>query len=453
MAKLALHGGEPIRDLPFPKWPEVGQEDEEAVTKVVRGGAWWMYSHAASELAGDAGGEGSQVEAFERAFSRSQHVKFCLATTSGSGALEIACRAIGLKPGDEVITTPYTFIASSSCILNASAIPVFVDVESDSYNINPALVESAITERTRAILPVHFGGNIADMTRLQEIARKHNLRIIEDSAQAQGASLTGDRWAGGLGDLGIFSLQQSKLLTCGEGGLVTTNDPELADLAWSLRHYGREKGGLWYEHFRLGWHYRMTELQGALLVSQLKKLPAQNERRRINVKALFDELKGIPGIEPCKQNPESVNQVFYLVILRYDECSWEGIPKERLLEALQAEGIPCVGGYSFPVYENPLFSNIDFNSSASPFKLGRSAPIDFRIYSGACPVAERACRKESLWLTHNLFLGTANDARDIAHAFQKIYENRRDLRKSTVPQVPVNKALQRHTSSEAAKGQ
>jgi dTDP-4-amino-4,6-dideoxygalactose transaminase len=428
MARLAINGGVPVRQKPFPVWPEVAPTDEAAVLEVVRSGRWWMYAYSADELAGEGTEGGSRVEAFERAFAQFQHARHAITTTSGSGALEIACRAAGLKPGDEVITTPYTFVASSSCILNSLALPVFVDIDPLSYNLNPDLVEQAITGRTRVILPVHFGGNIADMTRLQEIARRHNLFIIEDSAQAQGASLTGDRWAGTLGDIGIFSLQQSKVLTCGEGGILTTNDPALASLAWSLRHYGRTETGLWYQHFRLGWHYRMTELQGALLLSQLHKLPEQNARRRRNASALFAALEGLPGVEPCRLNPEMDRPVFYLVILRYDAEQWDGVGRENVLVALQAEGIPCVGGYSFPLYENPMFGTIDFNGESSPYRIGRSKTVDFRRYRGSCPVAEKACREEAIWLTHNMFLGREDDALDIARAFEKVYENREEAR-------------------------
>jgi len=433
MAKLALNGGAPIRQKSFPVWPEVSPDDEAAVLEVVRGGRWWMYAYSSTELAGEGTEGGSRVEAFERAFAAFQHARHAITTTSGSGALEIACRAAGLKPGDEVITTPYTFVASSSCILNALALPVFVDIDAQSYNLNPELVERAITGRTRAILPVHFGGNIADMTRLCEIARRHNLFIIEDSAQAQGASLQGNRWAGTLGNIGIFSLQQSKILTCGEGGILTTNDPELARLAWSLRHYGRTESGLWYEHFRLGWHYRMTELQGALLLSQLRKVPAQNARRQRNVSALFDALNSLPGVTPCRQNPETDQPVFYLVILKYDAGQWDGISRDKVLAALQAEGIPCVGGYSFPLYENPMFGTIDFTGETSPYRIGRSEKIDFSRYRGSCPVAEKACREEAIWLTHNLFLGTEDDALDVARAFEKVYENRNEVGKAGLP--------------------
>jgi dTDP-4-amino-4,6-dideoxygalactose transaminase len=455
MSPLAICGGNPVRPSgkPFPAWPEVDASDEQAVLEVVRSGKWWMYAYEAGELASDTdssseeeaaeahgrdargthgrGGHatGSRVEAFEREFARFQHVRHALATASGSGALEMACRAIGLAPGDEVITTPYTFIASSSCILNAGALPVFVDIEPDTYNLAPALVEAAVTQRTVAILPVHFGGNIADMTALRRIADKRGLKIIEDAAQAQGASLSGGRFAGALGDVAIFSLQQSKLLTCGEGGVCTTASDELAEAAWGLRHCGRTKTSLWYEHHHLGWQYRMTELQGALLLSQLRKLPAQNARRARNAEVLFAELAGLPGVVPCRQNAEAQDKVYYLLILRYDARAWDGLPREKLLAALAAEGIPAGGGYSFPLYENPLFGNVDFNGAKSPFRIGRpdGERIDFGRYRGACPVAERACRQEGIWLNHNLLLGSEGDAKDVARAFQKVYENRKEL--------------------------
>lgn len=424
MTILAINGGTPVRSKPWPAWPEVDAKDEASILEVVRSGKWWMYSYGPAELTGDDPGGSSRVEAFEKAFASVQGVRHAIATTSGSGALEIACRALNLGPGDEVITTPYTFIASTSCILNARAIPVYVDIDPESYNLDAELVARAVTPRTRAILPVHFSGNLADMTRLNAIARQHKLVIIEDAAQAHGASLKGNRPAGGLGDIGIFSLQQSKLLTCGEGGIVTTNREDLADLAWSLRHYGRTREGLWYEHVRLGWHYRMTELQGALLLSQLGKMTEQNRRRSRNARALFQALAEIPGIQACRLNPETEQPAHYLVILRYDSKAWDGLPRPALLAALEAEGIPAKSGYTFPIYENPLFRTLDFNNPKSPHWLGAGQPVDFTRYRGSCPVAEKACREEAIWLTHELLLGTPDDACDVARALAKLYAQR-----------------------------
>ncbi len=428
MAKLAIKGGKALRTARYPKWPVIDKRDEEAVVQVVRSGNWWMYSYGTDEFAETVEGT-SRVEQAEKVFADMHHAKYAYATASGSACLEIACRAIGLQPGDEVITTPYTFIATSSCVLNAMAIPVYVDIEPDTYNINPDLIEDAITDRTKAIIPVHFGGNIAKMDRINAIAKKHGLMVIEDAAHAHGASLKDGRCAGTLGDIAIFSLQQSKVLTCGEGGMITTNNDELGEMSWSLRHYGRTKTGKWYEHFHLGWHYRMSELQGALLLSQLDKLPGQNQIRRENVKILRKEFDSIVGIEPIIQNPDIDNDVYYVLCLRYDPEQWDGISRDTVVEALIAEGIPVFAGYSFPLYENPLFQNIDFDGPNSPYHIGRNKPTpDFRQYRQMCPVTERACHKESIWLTLDMLMGTEEDTRDIVRGFAKVYENRGELK-------------------------
>ncbi len=407
--ELAIRGGTPVRTRPYPTWPQVGPEDTEAVADVVQSGNWWMYAYGVDELAATVEGT-SSVEASELAFARMHHLEHAYATTSGSASLEIACRAIGLGPGDEVITTPYTFVATATCILNAGAVPVFVDIEEDSYNIDPDRIEAAITDRTRAIIPVHFGGTIADMDRITAIARAHELSVIEDAAHAPGASLDDGRWAGSFGDVAIFSLQQSKILTCGEGGLITTNDHDLGELAWSLRHYGRTPTGKWYEHVRLGWHYRMTEMQGALLLTQLAKLPAQNEIRRRNAAVLRRGLEDIPGVEACVQHPRAANDVYYVLCLRYDPSAWDGVSRDRVVEAMGAEGIPVFEGYNWPLYENPVF-----------------ADPGYRRYRELCPVVERACREQSIWITQDMLLGDEEDTRDITRGFEKVYERRRDL--------------------------
>jgi len=425
---LALRGGKPIRSRPYPTWPEVDAEDTRAVESVVKSGKWWVYAYSREEFATSSAEGSSRVEAFEEAFARMHHVRFSYATSSGTASLEIACRAIGLSPGDEVITTPYTFVTTSTCILNAAALPVYVDIDPLTYTLDARLVEKAITPRTRAIIPVHFGGVFADMETLRAVAAANGLKIIEDAAHSHGASLKGGRWAGSLGDIGIFSMQESKLLTSGEGGLITTNDPALAEQAWSLRHCGRDPHGKWYQHERVGWNSRMTEMQGALLLSQLAKLEGQNARRRRNARALTRGLEAVPGIAAARPHPQTENDVYYLLCLRYDPAAWGGVPRASVLRALNAEGIPVSEGYSFPLYENPLYRNVPFNAPGSPFLIGRSGPIpDFRTYRETCPVAERACRSEAMWLAQNLLLGTEEDTQDIVRAFQKVFENRSDL--------------------------
>lgn len=429
MAKLALKGGNPIRSKPFTAWPIYGKEEEEALLNVLHSRKWWMYAYGSAELvSGEAAGDRSKVELFEEAFAAMHRARYAIAVTSGSTALDICIRACGISPGDEVITTPYTFIATSTCILNHYALPVYVDIDRETYNIDVKKIESAITERTKAILPVHFAGEMGDMEAICGIARKYGLKVIEDAAQAQGVSLEDDRFAGTWGDMGIFSFQESKVITVGEGGLILTNDEQLASLAWSLRHYGREKSGLWYEHFRLGWNARMTEFQGACLLAQLGRLEEQNKTRMKNVSYFYKCLEDIPGLVPCRLHPKATRHSHYLVMLRYDARCWQNVHRNSVVEALAAEGIPASTGYTFPNYANPLFDQLDFKSPTSSFMRGRKTKVDFNRYSELCPNAERACRDEAVWLPHNLFLGSKEDVDDIINAILKVRDNLHEMR-------------------------
>ena len=426
MSQLALFGGPKTIAAfsPATQWPVIDDGDRQTVANVLERRKWWMYESFKDVTVGP---PRSYVEEFETAFAALHRVKHGIAVTSGSMALEICMRALGLRPGDEVITTPYTFIATASCILNHQAYPVFVDIDPETYNINPALIEAAITPRTRAILPVHFGGEIADMDAILTVARRHGLPVIEDAAHAHGAALRGDRYAGGFDRGGIFSFQQSKNLTAGEGGIILTNDDAFAESCWSLRHYGRAKGEAWYAHFRLGWNGRMDEFNGALLWSQLRHLPAQIQRRDENYAWLRQALADLPGLRPTRLHPQTVRRSLHLAMLRYDAAAWGGLPRKRFLEALQAEGVPASPGYVHPLFANELFKHPDLTAPASPFMSGRARPVDYGACAAACPVAVRACRDEAVWLAQPLFLGTRADLQAIAEAMHKVYRYRDEL--------------------------
>jgi len=429
MSRLAIHGGPKAVTRPFPVWPEWNDDDRRAVVQVLESGKWWMYGYDAKQLGATAGPpQRSQVEQFEEEFAALHRIRHGLAVTNGTTALDICMRAIGLQPGDEVITTPYTFFATSSCILNASALPVYVDIDPETYNIDPAKIEAAITERTRAILPVHFAGELADMAAINRIAARHGLRVIEDAAQAHGVSLRGGRYAGSFAEAGIFSFQMSKCLTAGEGGAILTNSDEFAEAAWSLRHVGRTKDSLWYEHRRLAWNSRMSEWQGAVLRTQLRKLPGQNARRMANVKYFFERLKQIDGLTPVRLPPDGDQHCHYLVMLRYDAAKWDGLPRAKFLEAMNAEGVPVTGGYSFGSFDNPVFRTLDLSSPRSPYMIGRSKPIDYRSFAEQCPVTVRACREEAVWFMHNLFLGETRDVDMILDGIAKVKESAAELR-------------------------
>ncbi len=251
----------PVRARPFPDWPVFDEREIEALTEVVRSGKW-------GELAG------SKVLEFQRAFAAYQQARHGVCVVNGTAALQIGLRALGVGPGDEVITTSYTFIATPNAALSLGAVPVFVDIDPDTYLLDPACIEDAITDRTHAIVPVHLFGAACDMDAILDIARRRHLAVLEDACQAWGAEWNGRR-VGALGDLGTFSFQSSKNINAGEGGMIVTNDDALEDLVWSLHNVGRRRGGEWYEHVRVGWNYRMTEFQAAMLLVQLTRLPEQ----------------------------------------------------------------------------------------------------------------------------------------------------------------------------------
>ena len=424
MSKLALLGGPKAVTGSFPAWPIWDDDDRKSVLGVLESGKWWMYGYEETELGGDgAAPQRSQVEQFEEEFAALHRVRHGLAVTNGSVALDICMRAIDLQAGDEVITTPYTFFATSACILNANALPVYVDIDRETYNLDPRRIEEAITDRTRAILPVDFSGEMADMEAICGIAEKCGLRVIEDAAQAQGVSLRGGRYAGSFGDGATFSFQMSKCLTAGEGGLILTDSDEIAEAAWSLRHCGRVRGGVWYEHHRLAWNSRMTEWQGAVLRSQLRKLPGQNQRRMANVRYFLDRLSGLDGLTPVKLHPDGETHSHYLVMLRYDATKWGGLPRARFLEALNAEGVPATAGYAFCSFDNPVFQRMDLGSPRSPYMSGRSNVVDYRAFAERCPNAVRACREEAVWLMHSLFLGEKAQVDMILNAIWKVRES------------------------------
>ena len=267
MPKLALLGGEPVRRRPLGRWPLITDEEIEAVKRVLRRGKLCATMYGSEEVA-----------KFEEEFAAAIGVKRAVAVSSGTAALDVVLRAVGVKLGDEVITTPYTFIATATSILHNHGVPVFADVEARTRNIDPGEIEKKVTERTKAIVVVHFAGHPAEMDEIMEIAERHGLYVIEDAAHAHLAEYKG-RKVGGIGHAAIFSFQESKNMTAGEGGIITTNDEELAERCISLREHGRRRDKPWYYHEMLGWNYRMTEMQAAILRVQLRRLPRITEER------------------------------------------------------------------------------------------------------------------------------------------------------------------------------
>jgi dTDP-4-amino-4,6-dideoxygalactose transaminase len=406
---LALHGGKKVRTQPFASWPVFGDTDEQRLVRALRSGKWGKLN-------------GEEVAEFERRFAAMHDCKHAIGVVNGTVSLRIALMAAGIKAEEEVIVPPYTFLATATAVVEANAVPVFADIDLETYNLDPIAVEAAITAKTRAIIPVHMAGQPADMDAIMAIAKKHGLVVIEDAAHAHGALYKG-RGAGSIGHMGSFSFQSSKNLTSGEGGIITTNDDKLAEACRSIHNCGRIAGGLWYEHHVISANYRLGEFQGAILNSQLDRLEEQTKTRDRNGQYLAAKLSKIPGIHPQRRTAETTRHSYHLFLFRIDAKAL-GAPRAAVLKALAAEGIPVSGGYAIPLYRQPLF----LNNAFGPYLPNANQTLDFGKVS--CPNCEKICGEQGAWLEQSLFLGTKSDMDDIARAFEKIYEHRNTLGKA-----------------------
>lgn len=408
MSTLAINGGVPLRTKPFPQWPIWDETDEKALLEVLRSGVWGISEDP-----------NSSVRQFERAFANAHQAKYDLAVFNGTVALQTVLMAIGIDYGDEVIVPAYTFIATASACLMVGAVPVFVDVDPGTYNLDPARIEEAITERTRAIIPVHIGGCPADLDRILEIARRYHLIVIEDACQAHGAAWNGRR-VGAIANLGCFSFQSSKNLNAGEGGIVLTDDQELAERCWSVHNCGRVREGAWYQHEVLGGNFRMTQWQAGILLAQMRNFEEQARQREENGRYLSERLAEIGGFEPQRRDPKVTQHGYHLFISRYDRAAFHDVPRDRFLSALKAEGIPCAPGY-IPLYRMKAINDgiARIKRYASYKDTGKALPN--------CPVTERACDEEGVWFGQSILLGTKQDMDDIAEAILKIKFNKYEL--------------------------
>ena len=406
MAHLAIAGGTALRQAPFPAWPIWDQSDVQALQRVLQSGHWDAL-------------KGEEVSHFEAEFAAYQGAAHGVAVTNGTVALKLALIAAGVGPGDEVIVPGYTFIATATAALELGAIPIFADVDPQTYTLDPDSVAANITPRTRAITPVHLGGCPADMDGLLALARRHGLAVVEDAAQAWGASWKGCR-VGTLGQCGIVSFHASKNLTAGEGGMVLCNDPDIAALVRSLSNCGRQPDGLWYAHYLLGGNYRLSEFQGAVLRSQLQRYPEQFARRQANAAYLTEALAAIDGVTPLSADPRVTANAYHMYFLKYDNERFGGIGKLRFIAAMRAEGITDVhAGYSLPAYRQPVMLAKNFGLAKPPFLNGSHAAMpDYGTV--ICPVTEYACDHEALWLRQNVLLGDRRDMDDIVAAMDKI---------------------------------
>jgi dTDP-4-amino-4,6-dideoxygalactose transaminase len=413
VGKLAIAGGEPLRKTPFTAWPIGGKEEAAALEDVLASTKW--------------GGQpfpGKHAQAFAKRFAELHTAKYAQCVNTGTVAIQASLKAIGIKPGDEVIVPAYTWEGTVGPVLLINAVPIFVDVDPDTYCLDAKLIEQAITPKTKAILPVHLGMRFADMDEILRIAAKHNIKVVEDCAHAHGGMWKG-KGAGSMGDLGAFSFQSSKLITSGEGGAVITNNLEYMEIVQSYINAGRASLTDQFHHRIVGFNYRIGEFQAAVLGPQLDRLPQQSLIREKNMKHFESRLQNTPAIGLLKPDPRITRLAPYGYVIKYFTEKAKDIPRAAFVAAMQLEGVHCDGLFYEPVYKSSLFP-VDATDLPA-LSWGREKPLDLRSMF-SCPQSERAAYHEAVWFPHQHFLGPTKDVDDIADAIEKILANIEELR-------------------------
>jgi dTDP-4-amino-4,6-dideoxygalactose transaminase len=407
MSALAVLGGKKAKGKPFPVWPYYDKNEEQALQEVLASRVWWRTP-------------GTKTLEFERAFSKFHGARHGIAVTNGTAALEVTMAALGITAGDEVIVPDFTFVATASAVLFANALPVLVDVDPETYCVDPDLVEAAITARTKAIIAVHMGGHPADLDRLKKIASRERLVLVEDSSHAHASEWRGQR-VGTFGVAGTFSFQSSKLMTAGEGGMIISNHDKFEVQARSVHDCGRMPGEWFYSHFIYGSNYRLSEWQGAILQVQLSRLDEQTRRRHENSRLLDRLLREIPGITPQKIDQRCTRNGQYAYIFHVNKKEFAGISTERFIEAMNAEGIPNQASYP-PLHQLHMFRNGKYRQRLS----GKQAKEKHAFLKQKFPATQKAAW-ETVWIPQPALLGDEEDMHEIAAALSKIQKNAKEL--------------------------
>ena len=393
LEKPALIGGTAVVDHSrWPTWPPRLPGLTDILRQVVEKDQWGIRSDT--------------IRHFEEAFAEYHDARHALAMANGTLALVAALKVMGIGPGKEVIIPAYTFMATAAAILFTGASPVFADIDAQTFNLDPSEAVHRISPRTRAIIPVHLGGNPADMDAINGLARKHNLAVIEDAAQAHAAVYNGSK-VGALGDVGCFSFQSSKNITSGEGGILLTNRQEIYERAFEIYNCGRTLTGPSYEHVSPGLNLRMSAFQAAVLQHQMSHLEEWAETREANGSYLEELLNAIPGITCARRYPGTTRNAYHLLIFIYDCRHFDNLPKSRFLEALSAEGVVATDGYR-PLYRMPFIDQLDLE----------------------LPITERVCR-DGVWLRQFELLADRAMMDSIAEAVRKIQANAHQLHETT----------------------
>lgn len=410
--KLAILGGLPVRsNKSWSSWPYVDEKIVDSIEKTTRSGIWCRIQSTTGT-----------VPTFEKAFAELMGAKYCVCVGSGTQALHTSVEALGIGPGDEVITSPYTDPGTISSILSARALPVLADLDRESYQLDPDDVERRITENTRAIMPVHIMGQPVNLDRIMAIAKKHHLYVIEDACQAHLAEYRGKK-LGAIGNLGCFSFQTSKTIACGEGGAIIGDDEDLMDTCYTVQNHGTSRKG---RTERIGPKYRMNEFEGAILMGQIAGAKARFERRNENARYLYSKLKGFSGMVPQKLYDGTDSGSFYLFAMTYNKEHFNNADRSLFLKALNAEGIDLSGYIANGLHKEPWVDHIlkqkVYQKMYSPERL--------RQYKEEteCPNCDQVCEEMLMLWASGPLLGTKDDMDDIINAIMKVHENRDQLK-------------------------
>jgi len=408
-------GGKPVRTAAFPVWPIFDETEDKALLEVLHSKKWFR-------------GDGQMVNHFEEAYAKLTGARHCVATANGTSAVLASLGALDIGPGDEVIVPPYTFVATVNAVLMHHALPVFVDTDPVSFQIDAKKIEAAISDRTVAIVPVHVGGGVADLDSIMEISNRRKIPVVEDACQAHLAEWRGKK-VGTLGAAGCFSFQASKNLNSGEGGAVVTNDDELAERVYSFHNNCRARKtasfNFTYRGTR-GANLRLTEFQGALLLAQMTRLEHQAATRDANAEYLAQLLGEISGLVVAKNHDGCTRNAHHLFMFRYQKDEFAGLSRAKFIAALSAEGIPCSGGYS------PLNTESFIKEAFKTRAYQRVYPAELLANWAErtrCPANDTLCA-EAVWFTQTMLLGPRSDMDDIAAAIRKIKAHAGDLAKA-----------------------
>jgi dTDP-4-amino-4,6-dideoxygalactose transaminase len=406
MTKLAINGGTPVRTEPYPSWPLYDEGEKEALIAVLESRKWtsapYLDDLPATEL--------------EEQFAAYNDAEYGIATSSGTAALQIAFAAAGVREGDEVIVPPNTFIAGVTPILFLGAVPVFVDVEPEYLTLDPEAVEAAITDRTKAISPLHLAGYPYDVDRINQIAADYDLKVVADACHAHGTEWRGTK-VGSLADISAYSFQQGKNMTAGEGGMTITNNRELYELCYMYHNDGRGLGEDMGTYRVQGWNFRMSGFQAAVLKVQLERLDDVLYHKARSIAYLKEGLTDIEGLRFPRDDPRMTKLTYLYPRLVYEASAFEGLSAERFARAMVSEGIPCSGWRTPLLYRHPVFTE-------QRFFFEEPKRIDYTQVH--CPVAE-AARGQSIGFPQTVLLGDDADLDDIIEAAAKVRDNVEEL--------------------------